>query len=147
MRKIWPSEANCSSICENFAFHKSKCEFRIQFAFGSHNPCVLRILLCPLPTPLQIFSFVFCDVISFIILVINQSQAFPFVKDYIRGGNHLLEYNGIRITFLHLENYRALSFLFSLCYFLFLGSQTTSEDVCPEDERLNFRFLGVKEAR
>ncbi|RVW58967.1 hypothetical protein CK203_107360 [Vitis vinifera] len=48
MRKIWPSEANCSSICENFAFYKS---------------------------------------------------------------------------------------------------QTTSEDVCPEDERLNFRFLGVKEAR
>ncbi|RVW68509.1 hypothetical protein CK203_063421 [Vitis vinifera] len=27
------------------------------------------------------------------------------------------------------------------------SSQTTSEDVCPEDERLNFRFLGVKEAR
>ncbi|RVW47626.1 hypothetical protein CK203_117611 [Vitis vinifera] len=48
MRKIWPSEANCSRLCENFAFHKS---------------------------------------------------------------------------------------------------QTTSKDVCPEDERLNFRFLGVKEAR
>ena len=46
MRKIWPSEANCSSICENFAFHKSICEIRIWFAFGSHNPCVLRILLC-----------------------------------------------------------------------------------------------------
>ncbi|RVW78906.1 Retrovirus-related Pol polyprotein from transposon 297 [Vitis vinifera] len=29
MRKIWPSEANCSSICENFAFHKSICEIRI----------------------------------------------------------------------------------------------------------------------
>ncbi|RVW72589.1 hypothetical protein CK203_060058 [Vitis vinifera] len=25
--------------------------------------------------------------------------------------------------------------------------QTTAKDVCPEDERLNFRFLGVKEAR
>ncbi|KAL6311990.1 hypothetical protein AAG906_039808 [Vitis piasezkii] len=23
MRKIWPSEANCSRLCENFAFHKS----------------------------------------------------------------------------------------------------------------------------
>ena len=36
---------------------------------------------------------------------------------------------------------------FSLFYFLFLGSQTTSEDVFPEDERLNLCFLGVKEAR
>ncbi|KAL6348365.1 hypothetical protein AAG906_005669 [Vitis piasezkii] len=36
---------------------------------------------------------------------------------------------------------------FSLFYFLFLGSQTTSEDVFPEDERLNLWFLGVKEAR
>ena len=43
--------------------------------------------------------------------------------------------------------YRALSFPFSLYYFLFLGSQTTFEDVFPEDERLNFWFLGVKEAR
>ena len=43
--------------------------------------------------------------------------------------------------------YRALSFLFTLYYFLFLGSQTTSKDVFPEDGRLNFWFLGVKEAR
>ena len=36
-----------------------------------------------------------------------------------------------------------------LLYFLFyfLASQTPSEDVFPEDERLNFWFLGVKEAR
>ena len=52
MRKIWPSEANCSRLCENFAFHKVLCEIRITFAYGSHNLCVLRILLCPLPTPL-----------------------------------------------------------------------------------------------
>ena len=52
MRKIWPSEANCSRLCENFAQHKVLCEIRITFAYGSHNPCVLRILLCPLPTPL-----------------------------------------------------------------------------------------------
>ncbi|RVW13706.1 hypothetical protein CK203_087210 [Vitis vinifera] len=37
-------------------------------------------------------------------------------------------------------------FPFSLYYFLFLGSQTTSEDVFSEDERLNFWFLGVMEA-
>ncbi|KAL6321939.1 hypothetical protein AAG906_035844 [Vitis piasezkii] len=34
MRKIWPSEANCPSKCENFAFHKSKCEFRIRIRFA-----------------------------------------------------------------------------------------------------------------
>ena len=48
----------------------------------------------------------------------------------------------LRIFFTELSR-----FPFSLYYFLFLGSQTTSKDVCPEDERLNFRFLGVKEAR
>ena len=44
------------------------------------------------------------------------------------------------------EIQRALAFLFSLLFF-FLGSQTTSEDVFPEDEKLNFWFLGLKEAR
>ncbi|KAL6326200.1 hypothetical protein AAG906_001595 [Vitis piasezkii] len=29
MRKIWPSEANCSRLCENFARHKVLCEIRI----------------------------------------------------------------------------------------------------------------------
>ena len=49
---------------------------------------------------------------------------------------------------LHLEKYTELSrFPVSLYYFLFLGSQTTSEDVFPKDERLNFWFLGVKETR
>ena len=38
-------------------------------------------------------------------------------------------------------------FSFSFYYFLFLGSQTTSEDVFPKDERLNLWFHGVKEAR
>ena len=28
MRKIWPSEANCSRLCENFARHKVLCEIR-----------------------------------------------------------------------------------------------------------------------
>ena len=32
MRKIWPSEANCSRLCENFAFHKVLCEIRITHA-------------------------------------------------------------------------------------------------------------------
>ena len=122
MRKIWPSEANCSRLCENFAFHKRLCEIRITFAYGSHNPCVLRILLCPLPTPLQIFSFVFCDVISFIILVTNQSQAFGFCKDFIRGGNHLLEeiINIEQILRFTLRKYTELSrfsFLFTIFFF------------------------------
>ena len=36
MRKIWPSEANCFRLCENFAQHLQ----------NSHSPCVVRILLC-----------------------------------------------------------------------------------------------------
>ena len=38
-------------------------------------------------------------------------------------------------------------FLFLSSIFYFLASQTPSEDVFPEDERLNQKFLGVKEAR
>ncbi|CBI40824.3 unnamed protein product, partial [Vitis vinifera] len=67
-------------------------------------PCKLRIshlvlfmrLWCEissiLPTPHEIFSFVFFDVNSFLILVISQSQAL-LCKDYKRGGNHLSKYN------------------------------------------------------
>ena len=48
MRKIWPSEDNCSKLvrnshntfsCEKFAQHISLCEFRT-------SPCVVRNLLC-----------------------------------------------------------------------------------------------------
>ncbi|RVW28604.1 hypothetical protein CK203_100871 [Vitis vinifera] len=47
-----------------------------------------------------------------------------------------------------LQHMRNFAFHKSICEnFAFHKSQTTSEDVCPEDERLNFRFLGVKEAR
>ena len=104
-----------------------------------------------MPTPHEIFSFVFFDVNSFLILVISQSQALLF-KDYMRGGNHLSK--KYICIFLHLVkfSYRgeiqsSLCFPFLSSIFLFLGSQTTSEDVFPEDERLNLWFLGVKEAR
>ena len=103
-------------------------------------------LLCEissvLPTPHEIFSSVFFDVNFFLILVISQSQAL-LCKDYKRGGNHLSN----RCYVLHLVKYRVSLLSLSLYYFLFLGSQTTSEDVFLEDERLNFWFLGVKEAR
>ena len=125
----------------------------------SHQPMQVRIshlvlfmrLWCEisfvLPTPHEIFSFVFFDVNSFLILVISQSQAL-LCKDYKRGGNHLSK---LLLYFLHLVKFSSrgknteLSLLsFSLFYFLFLGSQTTSENVFLEDERLNFWFLGVK---
>ena len=103
-----------------------------------------------LPTPHEIFSFVFFDVNSFLILVISQSQAL-LCKDYKRGGNHLSKE---LLYFLHLVKFSSrgeiqssLCFPFLSSIFLFLGSQTTSEDVFPEDERLNLWFLGVKEAR
>ena len=127
----------------------------------SHQPMQVRIshlvlfmrLWCEissvLPTPHEIFSFVFFDVNSFLILVISQSQAL-LCKDYKRGGNHLSKE---LLYFLHLVKFSSRGEIqSSLCfpflfYFLFLGSQTTSEDVFPEDERLNLWFLGVKEAR
>ena len=103
-----------------------------------------------LKTPHERFSFVFFDVNSFLIPVISQSQAL-LCKDYKRGGNHLLKKRIVSFTlseiFLSRRNTEFSLLSFSLFYFLFLGSQTTSEDVFPEDERLNFWFLGVKEAR
>ena len=66
MRKIWPSEDNCSRLV--------RISFKIRTA---HAWCEFSSFL---PTPLKIFSYVFVDVISFLILVTNQSQAFAFVK-------------------------------------------------------------------
>ena len=55
----------------------------------SHQPmCLWCEISSVLPTPHQIFSFVFFDVNSFLIPLINQSQAL-LCKDYKRGGNHL----------------------------------------------------------
>ena len=134
MRKIWPSKDNCIK------------QVRI-----SHQPMRLWCEISSvLPTPHEIFSFVFFDANSLLILVTSQSRAL-LCKDYKRGGNHLSKHI---LYILHLVKfflsgrYTELSlFSFSLFYFLFLGSQTTSEDVFPEDERLNLQFLGVKEAR
>ncbi|RVW74386.1 hypothetical protein CK203_056840 [Vitis vinifera] len=44
------------------------------------------------------------------------------------------------------QHLQSLALLFLLFHFHFLASQTSSEDVFPEDERLNLWFLGVKEA-
>ena len=90
MRKIWPSEDNC--IKQVRILHQPK-QVRI-----SHQPMQVQIshqpmrLWCEissvLPTPHEIFSFVFFDVNSFLILVVSQSQVL-LCKDYKRGGNHL----------------------------------------------------------
>ena len=106
IRKIWLSEDNC--IKQVRISHQPK-QVRI-----SHQPMQVRIshqpmrLWCEissvLPTPHEIFSFVF----------------FTLSEIFLSGRN---------IEFSLLS--------FSLFYFLFLGSQTTFEDVFPEDERLN----------
>ena len=50
MRKIWPSEANCSRLCENFARHKVLCEIRITHAWCEFSSVfadsTLDIFLC-----------------------------------------------------------------------------------------------------
>ena len=126
-----------------------KCHASANFA-----PCIVHATLVEissvLPTPHEIFSFVFFDVNSFLILVFSQSQAL-LCKDYKRGGNHLLKKRIVSFTLSEIFLSRKITELsllsFSLFYFLFLGSQTTSEDVFPEDKRLNLWFLGVKEVR
>ena len=125
-----------------------KCHASANFAPFMRLWCEISSVL---PTPHEIFSFVFFfNVNSFLILVISHSQALLF-KDYKRGGNHLSKYI---LYILHLVKFSSreeiqssILLSFSLFYFLFLGSQTTSKDVFPEDERLNLWFLGVKEAR
>ena len=130
------------SKCE-FRTSPCKCEFRTSpWDFGSKSPLFCRLHM-------RSFLLYFFDVNSFLIPVISQSQAL-LCKDYKRGGNHLSE-NMLHFTlseiFLSGRNTKFFLLSFSLFYFLFLGSQTTSEDVFPEDERLNLWFLGVKEAR
>ena len=120
--------------CE-FCTSPCKCEFRTIHA------TLVRNLLCFADSTWDIFLCIF-DVNSFLIPVISQSQAL-LCKDYKRGGNHLSN----RCYVLHLVKYRVSLLSLSLYYFLFLGIQTTSEDVFPEDERLNLWFLGVKEVR
>ena len=115
----------------------------------SHQPMQVRISHQPmrlwseissvLPTPHGIFSFVFFYVNSFLILVISHSQV-SLCKDYKRGGNHLSK-DILYILHLvkfssHEEIQSSLCFPFSLFYFIFLGSQTTSEDVFPKDDWL-----------
>ena len=135
----------------------SKCEFRTaahactnytqptKHVRISHQPmrlwCEISYVL---PTPHQTFSFVFFfNVNSFLIPVISQSQAL-LCKDYKRGGNHLSKH---MLCFTLSKIQGSLCFFFLSTIFFFLGSQTTSEDVFPKDERLNLWFLGVKEAR
>ena len=89
MRKIWPSEDNC--IKQVRISHHQPKQVRI-----SHQPMQVRIshhvlfmqLWCEissiLPTPHEIFSFVFFYVNSFLILVISHSQAL-LCKKTIRG--------------------------------------------------------------
>ena len=130
MRKMWPSEDNCSRLVRNSHNTFRLCEACAKLAQPMHGAKFPLFL----PTPLQIFSYVIflCNFLSY---PCNQPiTSFFFCKDNIRGGNHLLKHREHVCYVLHLVKYRALSFPFFLYYFLFLGSQTTSEDVFPEDE-------------
>ena len=96
----------------------------------SHQPMQVRIshhvlfmqLWCEissvLPTPHEIFSFVFFDVNSFFILVISQSQAL-LCKDYKRDGNHLSKE---LLYFLHLVKFSSRGEIQGSLCFPFLSS-------------------------
>ena len=73
-------------VCENFA-HPLSCANGVRNSHTffrcakiSHTPCVVQILLCFCRLHFRYFPMYFFDVISFLILVTNQSQAFAFVK-------------------------------------------------------------------
>ena len=73
-------------VCENFA-HPLSCANGVRNSHTffrcvkiSHTPCVVQILLCFCRPHFRYFPMYFFDVISFLILVTNQSQAFAFVK-------------------------------------------------------------------
>ena len=80
-----------------------------------------------LSTPHEIFSFVFFDVNSFLILVISQSQALLF-KDYMRGGNHLSKkllyiLHLVKFSFWGNQIQRSLCFPFLSSIFFFLEAK------------------------
>ena len=125
MRKIWPSEDNYSKLVRNSHNTFSLCEIRttpsacvkfaqhLQLVRNSHQPMWLWCEISSiLPTPHEIFSYVFFDVNSFLIPVISQSQAL-LCKDYKKGGNHLSTCV-LRFTLSEIQS--SLVFLFSLLF-------------------------------
>ena len=79
MRKIWPSEDNCFRLVRKFrttpcVVRNSNNTFKIRTAHAWCEFCSIFAV-----STLDIFLCIF-DVISFLILVTNQSQAFAFVK-------------------------------------------------------------------
>ena len=121
MRKIWPSEDNCSKLVRNSHNTFLLCETRTTpspCAKFAQQPSANSPLF--LPTPHEIFSFVIFDVNSFLIPVISQSQAL-LCKDYKRDGNHLSKQ---LMYILHLVKYRDLfCFLFLSTIFVFLEAK------------------------
>ena len=121
MRKIWPSEDNCSKLVRNSHNTFSLCEIRTTHFLvrNSHQPMRLWCEISSvLPTPQEIFSFVFFDVNSFLILVTSQSQAL-LCKDYKRGGNHLSKHI---LYILHLVKFSSREEIHSSLCFPFLPS-------------------------
>ena len=80
------------ALCTVDAKMPCKCEFRTNSCKCEFRTLLFMRLWCEISsvllTPHEIFSFVFFDVNSFLILIISQSQAL-LCKDYKRGGNHL----------------------------------------------------------
>ena len=66
--------------CAKFSHNTLCCAKFAQHFQNSHSPCVVRIFLCFCRLHFRYFLMYFFDVISFLILVTNQSQAFAFVK-------------------------------------------------------------------
>ena len=87
MRKIWPSEDNTSRLVRNSHNTFSLCEACAKLTQHSHNTFKIctthawcEFFSVFADSTLDLFLCIFFYVISFLILVTNQSQAFAFVK-------------------------------------------------------------------
>ena len=81
------------------------------------------------------------NLIYFIIVI------FIYIYIYISREPVLVREDRSFVQFYKEVKYRAFALLYLLFFVFLFGSQTTFEDVFPEDERLNLWFLGVKEAK
>ena len=112
MRKICPSEDNCSRLMRN-SHNTLKFAQHLEFRTAAHAWCEISSVL---PTPHEIFSYVFFDVNSFLMPVISQSQAL-LCKDHKRGGNHLSE-QMLRFTLSKIQGACCFPFLSTIFFFL-----------------------------
>ena len=134
MRKIWPSEDNCSRLVRNS--HNTRTTLA-QPMRGANFPLFLHARTTDFP---DIFSLIFSRVNSFSNLVFSRHKALSCNFSIYRGAQRLQKIWddwGIDPLYINLEIYKALFFSSPvLPHFYFLRSQTASEGFSSKDDWL-----------